>query len=77
MLGCISISINKCKAHNIPIVIGADSYWHLTNNPDMSRGYNKAMLNPNALELELSMTFSLGLLVKCRFWLASKAMGML
>ena len=66
MLGCITILINKYKAHNIPIAIGTDSYWHLTNNPNMSRCYKKAMLNPNALELELSMAF-LGLLVKCRF----------
>lgn len=50
MLGRISIVIDKCKAGNIPIVIDADGLWHLTNNPNVIRGYKKAVLTPNAME---------------------------
>jgi len=50
MLGRISIVIDKCKANNIPIVIDADGLWHLTNNPNVIRGYKKAVLTPNAME---------------------------
>ena len=50
MLGCISIVINKCKANDIPIVIDADGLWHLTNNPNVIKGYKKAVLTPNAME---------------------------
>jgi len=50
MLGRISIVIDKCKVHNIPIVIDADGLWHLTNNPNVIRGYKKAVLTPNAME---------------------------
>ena len=41
MLGRISIVIDKCKARNIPIVIDADGLWHLTNNPNVIKGYKK------------------------------------
>lgn len=50
MLGRISIVIDKCKARSIPIVIDADGLWHLTNNPNVIRGYKKAVLTPNAME---------------------------
>lgn len=50
MLGRISIVIDKCKVHGIPIVIDADGLWHLTNNPNVIRGYKKAVLTPNAME---------------------------
>ena len=50
MLGRISIVIDKCKARGIPIVIDADGLWHLTNNPNVIRGYKQAVLTPNAME---------------------------
>ena len=50
MLGRISIVIDKCKVNNIPIVIDADGLWHLTNNPNVIKGYKKAVLTPNAME---------------------------
>ena len=50
MLGRISIVIDKCKARSIPIVIDADGLWFLTNNPNVIRGYKKAVLTPNAME---------------------------
>ena len=50
MLGRISIVIDKCKERNIPIVIDADGLWFLTNNPNVIRGYKKAVLTPNAME---------------------------
>ena len=50
MLGRISIVIDKCKARSIPIVIDADGLWHLTNNPNVIRGYKQAVLTPNAME---------------------------
>lgn len=50
MLGRISIVIDKCKARSIPIVIDADGLWHLTNNPNVIKGYKKAVLTPNAME---------------------------
>lgn len=50
MLGRISIVIDKCKVNNIPLVIDADGLWHLTNNPNVIKGYKKAVLTPNAME---------------------------
>ena len=50
MLGRISIIMDKVKASNIPVVIDADGLWHLTNNPNVIKGYRKAVLTPNAVE---------------------------
>ena len=50
MLGRISIIMDKVKASNIPVVIDADGLWHLTNNPNVIKGYHKAVLTPNAVE---------------------------
>ena len=42
--------MDKVKASNIPVVIDADGLWHLTNNPNVIKGYRKAVLTPNAVE---------------------------
>ena len=42
--------MDKVKSSNIPVVIDADGLWHLTNNPNVIKGYRKAVLTPNAVE---------------------------
>lgn len=50
MLGRISLILEKVKAFDLPIVIDADGLWHLTINPDIIKGYQKAVITPNAME---------------------------
>lgn len=50
MLGRISLILEKVKSFDLPIVIDADGLWHLTINPDILKGYQKAVITPNAME---------------------------
>jgi len=50
MLGRISLILEKVKSFNVPIVIDADGLWHLTTNPNILKGYRKAVVTPNAME---------------------------
>jgi len=50
MLGRISLILEKVKAANLPIVIDADGLWHLTTNPNILKGYTRAVITPNAIE---------------------------
>ena len=40
----------QVKSFQLPIVIDADGLWHLTINPDILKGYQKAVITPNAME---------------------------
>lgn len=55
MLGRISLILEKVKSFDLPIVIDADGLWHLTINPDILKGYQKAVITPNAMEFSRSV----------------------
>ncbi len=38
------------KSAKLPLVIDADGLWHLINSPSVIRGYDNAVLTPNAME---------------------------
>ena len=40
----------QVKAAKLPLVIDADGLWHIINNPCVIKGYNHAVLTPNAME---------------------------
>ena len=50
MLATVSTIISKVKALNLPVVVDADGLWYLNQNPDMIKGYKRAVLTPNAME---------------------------
>lgn len=46
----ISVIIEKAKANNLPLVIDADGLWLLAMNPEIIKGYKRAVITPNAME---------------------------
>ena len=51
MLDATSAIILAAREHNLPLVVDADGLFLLSQRPELIRGYNKAILTPNAAEL--------------------------
>ncbi|KAM0752140.1 hypothetical protein T439DRAFT_201817 [Meredithblackwellia eburnea MCA 4105] len=45
-------AIALCREKNLYIVIDADGLWLIQNEPDVVKGYKKAVLTPNVVEFE-------------------------
>ncbi|KAK3825399.1 MAG: Ribokinase-like protein [Benniella sp.] len=50
MLQCAKHAIEKAKELEIPIVIDADGLFLIQHEPELIRGYSKAVLTPNIVE---------------------------
>jgi ATP-dependent NAD(P)H-hydrate dehydratase len=50
MQKCGKISLEVAKANGLWLVVDADGLWLLQNEPDLIRGYKKAILTPNIVE---------------------------
>ena len=51
MLGRISLVLQKIVSLNIPVIVDGDGLWHLVNQPNTLRGYTRALITPNCVEL--------------------------
>ncbi|XP_002408179.3 ATP-dependent (S)-NAD(P)H-hydrate dehydratase [Ixodes scapularis] len=43
---------NRIREQGLPVVVDADGLLYVTQNPDLIRGYSRAILTPNAVELD-------------------------
>ncbi|SNX83706.1 probable ATP-dependent (S)-NAD(P)H-hydrate dehydratase [Melanopsichium pennsylvanicum] len=50
MQRCAKLCINLAKKNSMYLVIDADGLWLLQNEPDLIKGYRRAILTPNAAE---------------------------
>ncbi|XP_002741386.1 ATP-dependent (S)-NAD(P)H-hydrate dehydratase-like [Saccoglossus kowalevskii] len=52
LLPTIKSIINKCRDLDMPLVIDADGVFFVSQDPDMIKNYNKAILTPNVVEFK-------------------------
>ncbi|CAJ1372879.1 unnamed protein product [Effrenium voratum] len=50
VLDAVARIIEAAKARKLPLVIDADGLWLIERRPELVKGYNEAMLTPNAAE---------------------------
>ena len=50
-LGRVSLLLQKTVALNIPVIVDGDGLWHVVNQPSTLRGYTRAVITPNCVEL--------------------------
>ena len=52
MQACAREAISIAKKRDIGLVIDADGLWFVNNNIDAIKGYKKAILTPNVMEMK-------------------------
>ncbi|KAK0551252.1 hypothetical protein OC845_002261 [Tilletia horrida] len=52
MQDCGRIAIELARENNLYVVVDADGLWLLQNDPDIIRGYKRAVLTPNVVEFD-------------------------
>ena len=52
MQACAGAAISIAKKRDIGLVIDADGLWFVNNNIDAIKGYKKAILTPNVMEMK-------------------------
>ena len=52
MQACAREAISIAKKRDIGLVIDADGLWFINNNIDAIKGYKKAILTPNVMEMK-------------------------
>ncbi|XP_050048787.1 ATP-dependent (S)-NAD(P)H-hydrate dehydratase [Dermacentor andersoni] len=50
--GLLKTVVAKARSLSLPLVVDADALYFVAQDPDMVRGYQRALLTPNAAELE-------------------------
>ncbi|CDU22946.1 uncharacterized protein SPSC_01576 [Sporisorium scitamineum] len=50
MQKCAKLCIGLARKHGMYVVVDADGLWLLQNEPEVVKGYNKAILTPNVAE---------------------------
>lgn len=58
--GLLKTVVAKARSLSLPLVVDADALHFVAQDPDMVRGYQRALLTPNAAELELLCNAVLG-----------------
>ncbi|KAG7928744.1 hypothetical protein KL925_000925 [Ogataea polymorpha] len=52
MLETLKIVIDEIKKRNLPVILDADSIYLISQEPDIIRGYSRAIITPNPVEFK-------------------------
>lgn len=64
VLSTVAQIIAKARTHQLPLVIDGDGLWLITQDPNIIKGYQRAILTPNAIEYSRLCSKLLGTEVK-------------
>ncbi|CAN7994798.1 unnamed protein product [Ixodes hexagonus] len=48
----LPVLFSRIREQGLPVVVDADGLFYVTQNPDLVRGYTRAILTPNTVELD-------------------------